>query len=61
MHPEGTTTDGWRLPAKELERAVLQVIGEFLRDELRAVERRDCSGIERQDQVRAFDIRVPRR
>jgi site-specific DNA recombinase len=35
MH--GTGTDGWRLPAKELERVVLDALRDFLCDELRLV------------------------
>jgi site-specific DNA recombinase len=38
MHPTGSTTDGWRLPAKELEVSVLQTVRDFLKDELRLVE-----------------------
>ena len=38
MHRMGSTTDGWRLPAKELEVGILQAIRDFLRDELRIVE-----------------------
>jgi DNA invertase Pin-like site-specific DNA recombinase len=38
MHRMGATTDGWRLPAKELEGAILQALRDFLRDELRIVE-----------------------
>jgi len=38
MHRTGSSTDGWRLPAKELEDTTLQVIRECLRDELRIVE-----------------------
>jgi site-specific DNA recombinase len=35
MH--GTGTDGWRLPARELERVVLEAVRDFLGDELRLV------------------------
>jgi site-specific DNA recombinase len=35
MHPSGSESGGWRLPAKELEAAVLQAVACFLRDELR--------------------------
>jgi hypothetical protein len=35
MH--GTGTDGWRLPAKELERVVLEGVRDLLCDELRVV------------------------
>jgi site-specific DNA recombinase len=37
VHPIGGPADGWRLPAKELEAAVLQAIHDFLGDELRVV------------------------
>jgi site-specific DNA recombinase len=37
LHPTDSTSDGWRLPAKELEVAVLQALCELLRDELRIV------------------------
>src|SRR4029077_2932874 len=38
MHRTGAATDGWRIPAKELEASVLQTVCRFLRDELRLVE-----------------------
>jgi site-specific DNA recombinase len=38
MHRMGSATDGWRLPAKELEVAILQSVGDFLRDALRVVK-----------------------
>jgi site-specific DNA recombinase len=38
MHKTGSATDGWRLPAKEIELAVLQTILHFLKDKLRIVE-----------------------
>ena len=37
MHPSGPTTGGWRLPAKELEVAVLQTVRDFLANELQVV------------------------
>jgi site-specific DNA recombinase len=37
MHPTSPTTDGWRLPARELEVAVLQAVCVCLGDELRIV------------------------
>ena len=37
IHPTGSASDGWRLPARELEGAVLHTIYDFLRDELRVV------------------------
>lgn len=39
-----STEDGWRLPAKELDRAVTQMIGDFLRDEIRFVNALDLIG-----------------
>jgi site-specific DNA recombinase len=38
MHPTGSATEGWRLPAKELEVAILQTVSDFLKDALRVVE-----------------------
>jgi hypothetical protein len=38
MHPNGSPTSGWRLPARELEAVVLQSVCGFLRDELRLLE-----------------------
>ena len=38
MHRAAATSEGWRVPALELERAVRQIVGGFLRDELRLVE-----------------------
>ena len=38
MQPTGSTIDGWRLPAKELEHAVIQIVCDFLRDKIRIVE-----------------------
>jgi site-specific DNA recombinase len=37
MHQTGPTTDGWRLPAKELEVVVLRAACEFLKDERQIV------------------------
>jgi site-specific DNA recombinase len=38
MHPAGPNSSGWRVPARELEEAVKQIVGDFLRDELRVME-----------------------
>jgi site-specific DNA recombinase len=38
MHRTGTTTGGWRLPAKELENSVVRIARDFLRDKLRIVD-----------------------
>ena len=38
IHRADETQDGWRVPARELEQAVKQIVGGFLRDELRVVE-----------------------
>ena len=38
MHRTDETQDGWRVPARELEQAVKQIVDEFLRDELPVVE-----------------------
>jgi len=38
MHPTGSTVDGWRLPARQLEGAVLQLVQDFLKDEIRIIE-----------------------
>jgi site-specific DNA recombinase len=38
MHPSGSTVAGWRLPAKELEGAMLQIFQDFLKDEIRIIE-----------------------
>ncbi len=38
LEPTGAPTGGWRLPAQELEVAVLQTVRDFLGDELRIVE-----------------------
>jgi DNA invertase Pin-like site-specific DNA recombinase len=40
----GSTEDGWRLPAKELDRAVTQMVVDFLRDELRTIDALDLIG-----------------
>jgi hypothetical protein len=45
MHRTGSTDGGWRLPAKELDRAVIQTVGEFLRDELRIIGALDLTGV----------------
>ncbi len=38
MHPTGSTVDGWRLPARQLEAAVLQIVQDLLKDEIRIIE-----------------------
>lgn len=38
MHRANPDPDGWRIPAKELDRTVLQVLSAFLRDELRIIK-----------------------
>ena len=38
MHRNDQTENGWRLPAKELEDAVVQTVGGFLRDELQLID-----------------------
>jgi site-specific DNA recombinase len=38
MHSGGTDSGGWRLPARELESVVLNVVSEFLNDKLRIIE-----------------------
>jgi DNA invertase Pin-like site-specific DNA recombinase len=45
MHRTGSTEGGWRLPAKELERTIVQTIGDFLRDELRTISALDLTGV----------------
>ncbi len=37
MHRSNSDVDGWRIPAKELDGAVLRVVSDFLRDELRVI------------------------
>jgi hypothetical protein len=44
MHRTGSTDGGWRLPAKELDGAVVQAVGGFLRDEIRIVDALDLTG-----------------
>jgi site-specific DNA recombinase len=38
IHPTGSPTDGWRLPARELEGVVLQIVREFLKEEVRILD-----------------------
>ena len=38
VHRTGPTVDGWRLPAKEPEGAVLQIVRDLLKDEVRLLE-----------------------
>jgi site-specific DNA recombinase len=45
MHPNGPTEGGCRVPAKELDRAVVQTISGFLRDELRTINALDLTSI----------------
>src|SRR5262245_51602224 len=40
----GSSKEGWRLPAMEIEAAVLQTIDSFLRDELRLLEALQLNG-----------------
>jgi DNA invertase Pin-like site-specific DNA recombinase len=41
----GSSEGGWRLPAKELDRAVTQMVGDFLRDAIRMIDALDVNGI----------------
>jgi len=45
MHATGSTTGGWRLPARELEAAALQSVRALLNDELRIVEAMHLNGL----------------
>ncbi len=38
MHRTGAVDDGWRVPAKELDGAVVQIVGNFLRNEIRIID-----------------------
>ncbi len=38
MHRTDSVDSGWRLPAKELESAVVRAVGDFLKDELRVID-----------------------
>jgi DNA invertase Pin-like site-specific DNA recombinase len=44
MHRSGSIEGGWRLPAKELDRAVAQTVSDFLRDEIRITDALDLTG-----------------
>ena len=44
IHGTGAADAGWRLSAKELDGAVIQAIGDFLRDELRIIEALHLTG-----------------
>jgi DNA invertase Pin-like site-specific DNA recombinase len=43
MHRTGSPEDGWRLPAKELDCAVVQTVSDFLKDELRLIDALDLT------------------
>ena len=45
MHRTGSAEGGWRLPAKELDRAVVITLCDFLRDELRLLDALDLTNI----------------
>ena len=45
MHRTGSTDGGWRLSARELDGAVVQAVGDFLRDEIRIVDELDLTGV----------------
>ncbi len=45
MHRTASTDGGWRLPARELERAVSRAVGDFLRDGTRVVDALELNGM----------------
>ena len=45
LHRTGSTDGGWRLPARELDGAVTQAVGDFLRDELQIVDALELTGV----------------
>jgi hypothetical protein len=49
----GSSEGGWRLPATELDRAVIQMVGDFLRDENRIIDALNLIGTA-PDRVRAI-------
>jgi site-specific DNA recombinase len=53
MHRTGSSEAGWRLPAKELDRAVIRTIRDLLRDELRIIDVLNLTSIA-SNQLRAF-------
>ncbi len=53
MHETASATDGWRLPARQLETAVCDAIGQFMRNGVPLIEALDMSGAspDRQQQI----------